>query len=935
MKSFLHAIFHTVFWVWNIAFLVIVCAGLWPTIAPELPKELSRDPLVPEVLLTLASLIAVSTICTVVGLRKFRAQPPQLMRLFFGVEVPLLLLCLLRLFIWQRLNPASTLILGTAIVGVIAFYLELLYGYARQNRAIASIQVVAHAFLIGLSVYAGLVILSYSVPATPALVLWFFTFEWVKPLINSSNWEYWWARAGAILLGFSAFLFLLFPFELGSSYIRSGHRVLKAFAEQYGQKQALQIAIASLTAWIVIFVSCQQQPQIQAFKLLATPPETDRDRQDLVAKSNVIRAGLLNAYLADYRYLGYSENSYYITESFLPGPIAEFWREANNRLFSPFLYQGSYNDRERAEKLYAQFFDTPIEKAEAKTIRPILRIAEAPWRRSPEASLLAIDQENVWLRSQQLKVTEKGDWADVELYEVYQNETPQQQEIRYAFTLPETAVLTGVWLGDTANLNQRFVFQVSPRGAAEQVYTEQVRRSVDPALLEQVGPQQYRLRAFPIPPKTLPGEAVPRDRPTEMHLWLTYKVMRHPQGWALPQLTEKRNVFWNRKTQRLYNGQSPLLNQTDWLPAFLPASSQTPPSLHQVELGDYQISVKPITLKDYTSLQNKRFAVVVDSSYSMSAHAKELSQAIQWLKQHGFADNSLANNDADLYITGAANAKPQRIDDIRQFNPAKMTFYGTLQPTQMLRQYARLQGDTAYDGVLLLTDGGSYELGKNQQKAIATLSAPLWMVHLGELPIAYDDTILKIIQANGGGKASDIPAALQRQATQAALGPEVVTVADGYAWFVEQPVASPVAPPTASPDTSPSESDQAKPSSNQPPRFTPKNSDAFAPLAARQLILALSKDMVNPQLAQLDTVHAIAKQLKIVSPYSSMIVLVNDQQREALRQAELDKNRFDRVGDNNSPEDMASTPEPGVVIGIAAIALLLISRRQRRRLAMR
>lgn len=924
MKNLLHAMFHTVFWVWNIAFLVIVCAGMWPAIAPELPRELFRDPVVPELLLTLGGLITVSTIFTVVGLRKFRTRPLQLIRLFFGVEVPLLLLCLLRLFIWQRLNPASTLILGTAIVGIIAFYLELLYGYAKHNRAIASIQVVAHSFLIGLSVYAGLAILSYSIPATPILLFSFFTFGWVQPLVEFWKWEYWWQGAGSVLLGFSAFLFLLFPFELGSSYFQSGQRVLKAFAEQYGQRKALQIAIAGLTVWTVLFISFQQQPQIQAFKLLETPPQTDRDRQALLAKSDTIRTGLLNAYLADYRYLGYSENSYYITDSFLPGPIAQFWREINNSLFSPFLYQGSDGDRERAEKLYAQFFDTPIEKAEAKTIRPILKIAEAPWRRSPEANLLTIDQENVWLRSQQVNVTEQEDWAEVELYEVYQNETPRQQEIRYAFTLPETAVLTGVWLGDTANVDQRFVFQVSPRGAAEKVYTAEVRRSVDPALLEQVGPQQYRLRAFPIPPKPLPGEFVSSDRPTEMHLWLTYKVMRQPQGWALPKLTEKRNIFWNHKTERRYNQQPPLVNRVDWLPAFLPANSSTPPNSHQVELGDYQVSAKPIALKDYTALQNKRFAVVVDSSYSMSAHAKELSQALQWLEQHGFADSSLANNDADLYITGVANAQAQRFDDIRQFNLAKTTFYGSLQPTEMLQQYARLKGDTAYDGVLLLTDGGSYELGKNKQKAIA-ISAPLWIVHLGELPIAYDDTILKIIQANGGGTASDLLTVLQRQAPQTALGPEVVTVADGYAWFVKQPVSSP-----ASPDPS-LKRDQGKPASSQadPSRFTPKNQDAFAPLAARQLILALSKEMANPQLAQLDAVHAIAKQLKIVSPYSSMIVLVNDEQREALRQAELNPDRFDRAGDNDSPEDMTSTPEPRVVIGIIAIALLLISDRQR------
>jgi hypothetical protein len=31
------------------------------------------------------------------------------------------------------------------------------------------------------------------------------------------------------------------------------------------------------------------------------------------------------------------------------------------------------------------------------------------------------------------------------------------------------------------------------------------------------------------------------------------------------------------------------------------------------------------------------------------------------------------------------------------FNPAKMTFYGTLQPKEMLRQFTQLRDNTAYD----------------------------------------------------------------------------------------------------------------------------------------------------------------------------------------------------------------------------------------------
>jgi putative PEP-CTERM system integral membrane protein len=120
--------------------------------------------------------------------------------------------------------------------------------------------------------------------------------------------------------------------------------------------------------------------------------------------------------------------------------------------------------------------------------------------------------------------------------------------------LPESAVITGLWLGDTNKLGDRFPFVVAPRGAAQQVYNDQVRQRVDPALLEQVGPRQYRLRAFPIPVRSTPrrGES---PQPQEMHLWLTYKVMQQQAGWALPQLAEKRNIFWNDDTKRTYNGQ--------------------------------------------------------------------------------------------------------------------------------------------------------------------------------------------------------------------------------------------------------------------------------------------------------------------------------------------------------------------------------------------
>jgi len=66
---------------------------------------------------------------------------------------------------------------------------------------------------------------------------------------------------------------------------------------------------------------------------------------------------------------------------------------------------------------------------------------------------------------------------------------------------------------------------------------------------------------------------------------------------------------------------------------------------------------------------------------------------------------------------------------------------------------------------------------------------------------------------------------------------------------------------------------------------------------------------------ELDRIHQIAKQQQIVTPYSSMIVLVNDDQRRQLAEAEAESDRFDREVESGnetleSPNNPMSVPEP-------------------------
>lgn len=902
-------------------FNVCVCGNITIVGVPLIQATVRGDIPV-EFSLTLLTLIAIPLISSIIGGWRFNQKPLQLIRLFYGVETPLFLLCFLRLFVIRELTPASSQILLTTGVCIAAFAINLFWGYAPRSKITWQwMQMLAHTLMLLFGIYSGLVLLFYALPLAVYLVQEFIKFQWVEPVwyllyhsafIGGLFFIIFWL----LIVSFSATLFIAMPSALASMYVNSGVRILRAFAAEHGNKKTFAGASAVIVAFMITFISLQQQPQVLAFSLLAKGPINDSDRQTLIAKSEPIRQGLVNAYLSSYRYLSSRQENNHISAMYshvlgLNKPVADGVQAAYNFLMSPFLYDGTEKDIAKAEKLYADFFDLPLQKAEKAAVSHAVQSTFN--EQEVKAGLLNINEKKVLLASQQVTIKEHGDWADVELYEVYKNQTREVQEIFYAFSLPESAVITGLWLGDTNKLEQRFPFVVSPRGAAQKVYNSQVRRTrpVDPALLEQVGPRHYRLRAFPIPPNNVQQIEGQPSLPTEMHLWLTYKVIGQDKGWEMPDLGERRNIFWTDKTQRIRNGKEIGLKEDIWLENFIPASGKIQPALHEVNLTDgYKVLAKPLSNRDYILPKNQRIALILDTSRSMGGHLKELNQTLSWLKKYGFADSNLTNNDADLYVSASPGATPKRLDDIQQFSAKKVAFYGTIQPQEMLEQFNNLRGDTVYDAVLLLSDEGSYELSKNNKK-VPTTPAPLWMVHLGGLPIAYNDGIIKSLQDSGGGVAIDIAEVLQRIATKSVLGNSVVNIVDGYAWYLQK----------------------------LDPTITITNQqDDLLPLAARQLILGLSKEIKLDNLKSLDAIHSVAKKYKIVSPYSSMLVLVNDEQRQLLKEAEAESDRFDRKVENgkenltkpNNPLKV-SVPETSSawLLGVSAIAFLILVKRRR------
>jgi putative PEP-CTERM system integral membrane protein len=198
----------------------------------------------------------------------------------------------------------------------------------------------------------------------------------------------------------------------------------------------------------------------------------------------------------------------------------------------------------------------------------------------------------------------------------------------------------------------------------------------------------------------------------------------------------------------------------------------------------------------------------------------------------------------------------------------------------------------------------------------------VWMVHLGgNFPIGYDDETLAIVQASGGGTVATVADALLRLSVGTATdaGTAVSDAIDGYVWTalptgqIELPAGSPVI-------------------SHAP-------GSGFTAIAARRVILAeMRSQRANlDQLEALDSLHDLAVANSIVTPYSSMIVLVNEGQQRLLDQMEAQADRFDRefedVGETLPPMTLTGVPEPEEWLLLALVVLMLAAyllRRHRR-----
>lgn len=884
----LRVLSYFIFWSWNFIYFLFIIAVIIPEISINIYRD-TIDGIIPYNFSFFVSLlILIPLVCIVLGFTSFRKKPFKLLRLFYGVEIPAGLMFLLRLFLFRQLNPGVIHLLIILFFGIVVYLYEMFKQKERESTVFDVVLLIGHTLLLIIGFYVSINLLYYIVPAIVNFVVGFISFNWLTAffdwfvdIITNSPEIFVVVLISLVFILYSSTILIGLPFALIVLYIKSFIRQWRIYVQKYSVISAIIIVFVVVGFNFAIYLRANTQPQVKVFEKFAKQEFSLREKEQLLDDADHIREALLNAYLSPYRYISSTGESNQIATLYantfhISSAVGYKIQNSYNLFMKPFLYQGDAmnKDQQRAENLYEAFFDIPLQRAEKEEIKDAI---EATWDRDGiEAGLLNIDEKRVWTTKQELTVDQHKSWAEIEVYECYENKTYTMQEIVYHFTLPESAVITGLWLSDEKDKPKKYKYQVATRGAAQQVYKNELQRRIDPSLLEQVGPRQYRLRAFPVLPK--PRNLYEKEPVEYLHLWFSYRCLLNDSNhWELPIITEKRNVYCDENTEFKMNGKVLNAGNKLWSLKSVPSSNGKRLKNGYIILNN-SIKAKFRRIQETDAKLSGKLAIIIDNSFSMNSVKDYLLKEIEYLKRKKIR--------ADVFLPD--NKQLKKID-VNRLRLQDILFFGSTQPHELLKEFSN-QENMQYAAIFLITDKGAYELNDNTS-GITSFQNPLYMIHLNKsFPAAYPDAVLEAIQSSGGDIASSTKEALQklRWRKQFVSENKCVEYSTKILWeFDSIPVHD------------------AKEQTNT----------GLVPFAAKYYIRKQIEKQDSIGLEQMDFIHKIAKRNSIVTPYSSMIVLINDAQKKALKQAEQQADRFDREIESGK-EVLTKPVNPFVVTGV-------------------
>jgi putative PEP-CTERM system integral membrane protein len=693
---------------------------------------------------------------------------------------------------------------------------------------------------------------------------------------------------GVIIIILTPFLAILVIWKKFISLFRQAIQVFKS-----NRANLIIISLAGLYVITLALVSYQPDPSRIITQLEeAVSSQTFEARETLVKKllpqKNKVRRALLDVTKARSRYL-WIKGDKTLSESYrnifkLDPAFCDQIQATFDLLAYPFVYQLKVGRHYQAADNYQYVFGEPLEDTQSKT------------KAKPNVNLV-----NRTISTQDGAIG----LATITITEEYENTTFTNQEVIYEFSLPNEAVITKLRLG--ADLE--FDGLIAPKGAAQRTYEAQIRQRRDPALLEQTGPRQYRLRVFPIPGKSDRTTLGGRNQKVEF----TYLVTRNEDGFALPRYTKEQNIDLEGQgkiTFLLNNRRLNLAKDSLFIDPQDNFDFNRPPQMGiQTTIGEDVASLiyhqnnphlinkppsDPKKIKNYLShLKNLNLAIFYDASHQND------TQAIRQLKNTLNANPTFVRqNTVDFYFFNDLLSQARRLTPENLDQSLTVTNFGQARPFAVFSAFRK-----AYDLAIIIT--GWEEALTLSDSFPQQLRYPLYLIHAQEEIPSYHQQFSTHLLQNKGQVVDNLSQALNHffLNEQLETSPRLTPLITSTYWSIlleskstfEAPLANPFSLPTPPlPQTWPS--------------ITTGPTNPLSYLVAQNYLLTQfrnsSGDLLS-NLALLDASHLFAEEAHIVTPYSSLLALVNQQQINELKRESQSSRRYQESALRTQP-----TPAP-------------------------
>ncbi len=685
---------------------------------------------------------------------------------------------------------------------------------------------------------------------------------------------------GLLFVVFLSSLPFLLAFVFGKMFLKTRSTLIPLLTRE----KANTITAVFGAVFFCLTLILSYQPDISSYikKLEKLNTQTTFETREEIAAELIphekkIRQGLKDMYNARTRYL-ISKDDDIIAQGYeqvfnFDPEVSQYIQSSFITLAFPFVYQGPVDTTGEMAKTYQYLFGHPIEEDAYKT---------------PE-------QKQVLLvsRAVNVKTDYQGLLATVVVEEEYVNKTYQQQEVIYEFSLPADSVITDLKLG--ANLE--FTGLIAPKGAARQTYEREVNRRKDPALLEQTGPRQYRLRIFPVPGlgEVAPTRDIPLDRVKpppwgkNLKVQFTYQTAANTEGYPLPVYTKTTNLLLDKTSQLTYflngvpvtvkeNSQFVKDPKTNGPLANLckltgPVSGRTSyPSFSASLLPHWECDQNTKT-KVSSLADNLRIAILYDVSYDNKSNPfpEELRQLLRTNK------DLLKKNRIDLYLFNDYLSQEKNVTPALLEGVFDITYFGKSDLLEAIKSF-----NGQYDFAVIVTGKTDSLAGKN----IAPLTAfPLYLVHSNRTIPSYGGRFTTYLVQNKGLVVDNLEEAINHfvfTKERKNIPDNSLLLTVGSYWSI---ILSPKG--SLIPDYFVQ--------SVQDGFFT-KVDDPLTYLASQAYLkgkVANFKGVIEGNLSFLDNTNSFAGKNNIVTPYSSLIALVNEEQRRELERQAQNYNRYE------------------------------------------